>query len=96
MMHGNEKSDSAIVAVKPTNKAGNRRRSRWSQGRDQRNASQQSTRRLRTGKRVTSAGSCTESSKARKKERFTALFHHITIETLRLSFFASSETRLPA
>ena len=33
MMHGREKSDPAIVAMKPTNKAGNRRRSRWSQGR---------------------------------------------------------------
>jgi len=33
MMHDRGKSDSAIVAVKPTNNAGNRRRSRWSQGR---------------------------------------------------------------
>jgi len=37
-----------------------------------------------------------KAAKQRKKERFTALFHHITIEMLRLSFFASSETRLPA
>ena len=33
MMHGREKSDSAIVARKPTNKAGRPRRSRWSEGR---------------------------------------------------------------
>jgi hypothetical protein len=32
MMHGREKSDSAIVAEKPTNKAVRPQRSRWSQG----------------------------------------------------------------
>ena len=33
MMHGHGKSDSAIVAAKPANKAGQPRRSRWSEGR---------------------------------------------------------------
>ena len=33
MMHGREKSDSAIVAGKPTNKAVRPQRSRWSEGR---------------------------------------------------------------
>ena len=33
MMHGREKSDPAIVATKPTNKAGRPAGSRWSQGR---------------------------------------------------------------
>jgi hypothetical protein len=33
MMHDHEKSDSAIVARKPTNKAEHPPRSRWSQGR---------------------------------------------------------------
>jgi hypothetical protein len=33
MMHGHEKSDSAIVATKPPNKAGDRQRRRWSEGR---------------------------------------------------------------
>jgi hypothetical protein len=32
MMYDREKSDPAIVAVKPTNKAGHRQRSWWSQG----------------------------------------------------------------
>ena len=32
-MHDPEKSDSGRVAAKPTNKAGDRLRSRWSQGR---------------------------------------------------------------
>ena len=33
MMHGREKSDSAIVAGKPTNKRSRPQRSRWSEGR---------------------------------------------------------------
>ena len=33
MMHGHEKSRSAIVAGKPTNKASDPLRSRWSEGR---------------------------------------------------------------
>ena len=33
MMHGHEKSRSAIVAVKPMNKAEHPLRSRWSEGR---------------------------------------------------------------
>ena len=51
MMHGREKSDPAIVAMKPTNKAGQPaaepvERRAGAKG----NAGQQSTRRLRTGK----------------------------------------------
>ena len=33
MMHGREKSDPVIVAVKSPNKPGNRQRRRWSEGR---------------------------------------------------------------
>ena len=33
MMHGHEKSDSAIVATKLPNEAGDRQRRRWSEGR---------------------------------------------------------------
>ncbi len=36
-----------------------------------------------------------KAAKQRKKERFTALFHHITIETLRLSFFALKRDAAP-
>jgi RNA-directed DNA polymerase len=34
-------------------------------------------------------------ARQRKKERFTALFHHITIELLRLSFFALKRDAAP-
>jgi retron-type reverse transcriptase len=36
-----------------------------------------------------------KAAKQRKKERFTALFHHITIEMLRLSFFALKRDAAP-
>ena len=39
------------------------------------------------GKPVTGAGTHTASRKARTKERFTALFHHISIELLEAAFF---------
>jgi hypothetical protein len=63
MMHGREKSDSAIVAGKPTNKAVSTaaepvERRAEAKG----NASQQSTRRTQSrGKRVTHAGAHTTS-----------------------------------
>ena len=84
MMHGREKSDSAIVAVKPANKAGRPLRSRWSEGRGPRGMRASKARAgHRTGKachrRWTAYG---KSQRQRKKERFTALFHHISIDLL--------------
>lgn len=49
MMHDREKSDSAIVAGKPTNKAVRPRRSRWSEGRGPRGTR---TSKARTGHRT--------------------------------------------
>jgi hypothetical protein len=54
MMHDRGKSDSAIVAVKPTNNAGgNRRRSRKPRAGTKRNAGEQSTHRTQGRTRVT-------------------------------------------
>jgi hypothetical protein len=36
-----------------------------------------------------------EAARLRKKERFTALFHHITVDLLRLSFFALKRDAAP-
>src|SRR6267154_850066 len=90
MMHGREKSDSAIVAVKPTNKAvptaaepvepraGAKGRAR-----------QQSTHRTQGRERVAQAlERVRQAARQRKKERFTALLHHISIDCLRMAFFA--------
>ena len=90
MMHGHEKSDSAIVAVKPTNKAvptaaepvEPRAGAKGS-------ARQQSTHRTQGRERVAQAlERVRQAARQRKKERFTALLHHISIDCLRTAFFA--------
>ena len=88
MMHGREKSDLAIVAMKPTNKAGQpaaepvERRAR-AKG----NADRQSTRRAQDRESVSQAlGRIRQAARQRTKERFTALFHHISPALLRLAF----------
>ena len=90
MMHGHEKSDSAIVAVKSPNKTGQPAAETMERRAEAKgNASQQSTRRAQNRESVSqSAGARTEAARQRKKERFTALFHHITVELLRLAFLA--------
>ena len=45
--------------------------------------------------RVTGAGARREAAKARKKERFTALLHHVTVDLLRLSFYALKRNAAP-
>jgi len=74
-MYDHEKSDPAIVAVKPTNKAGQPLRSWWSQGRGRGNVSQQSTGRAQYRE------PCHRRWRAYGKlqEKFTALFHHVSI-----------------
>src|SRR5712664_3619050 len=97
MMHGREKSDSAIVAVKPTNKAvptaaepvEPRAGAKGS-------ARQQSTHRTQGRERVAQAlERVRKAARQRKKERFTSLLHHITVDLLRLSFFALKRDAAP-
>jgi RNA-directed DNA polymerase len=90
MMHGSEKSDSAIVVMKPTNKAGQLaaelvERRAGTKG----NVSQQSTRRAQDRISVSQAlERVRKAARQRKKERFTALFHHLNPAMLRTAFFA--------
>ena len=98
MMNEPKKSDPAIVAMKPTNKAGaRRRRSRWSEGRGPRGTRTSKARTGRSaGMRVSQAlGRVRQAAKARKKERFTALLHHVNIDLLRLSFYALKRSAAP-
>src|SRR5271168_1530184 len=97
MMHGREKSDSAIVAVKPTNKAGQPAAEPVEpRAGTKGTAEQQSTRRAQDRESVIQAlDRVRQVARQRKKERFTALFHHITIELLRLSFFALKRDAAP-
>jgi RNA-directed DNA polymerase len=99
MMHGHEKSDSVIVAVKPANKAeqsvaeqsaGEPTAAEAAEPRTETkgNADQQSTCRTQNRGSVTQAlERIRKAAKERKKERFTALFHDISIDLLRKAFF---------
>ena len=89
MMHAREKSDSAIVAGKPTNKA---ERSATEpvepRAETKGNANQQSTHRTQSRASVTQAlERVRKAASKRKKERFTALLHHISVEHLEAAFF---------
>ena len=87
-MNGREKSHSAIVAVKPTNKAG-RPAAEPAEPRagTKGNAKQGGT--LRTLNRESASHGLDRVRKAareKKKEKFTALLHHITVESLEEAF----------
>src|SRR5580698_4605333 len=90
MMHGREKSDPAIVAKKPANNTGQPAAERVERrAGTEGNAGQQSTRRAQDRERVSQAlERVRQAAKQRRKERFTALFHHINSAMLRTAFFA--------
>src|SRR4051794_7712071 len=79
MMNGRERSDSAIVAVKPTNKAGQPvAESGEPRAGTKGNMGQQSTRRAQNRESVSQAlDRVRTAARHRKKERFTTLFHHL-------------------
>src|SRR5216684_5633908 len=96
-MDGREKSDPAIVAMKPANRAG---RPAAEQGEPRAgaegNASQQSTRRAQSRESVSQAlERIRRVANERKKEKFTALFHHISIDLLDEAFFELKEDAAP-
>jgi retron-type reverse transcriptase len=88
-MYERGKSDTAIVARKPTNKADSSaaepvERRAGTKG----NADQQNTRRTQDRERVSQAlERIRQAARQRRKEQFTTLLHHISIELLRLSFY---------
>jgi hypothetical protein len=94
MMNVREKSDSVIVAVKSPNKAGHRKDAPVAETMEPRaeakeNARQQSMRRAQNRESVKQAlGRVRQAARQRKTELFTTLFHHLTIDLLRLSFLA--------
>ncbi len=98
MMNEPKKSDLATVAMKPTNKTGHRTAAEPAEPRAgaEGNANQQSTHRTQCRERVTQAlGRVRQAAKARRKERFTALLHHVNIDLLRLSFYALKRNAAP-
>ena len=96
-MYGREKSDPAIVAVKPTNNA-RRLAAELVEPRAgaEGNASQQSTRRAQDRESVSQAlERVRQVARQRRKERFTTLFHHLSIPMLRTAFFALKRDAAP-
>src|SRR3979490_2779436 len=107
MMHGPEKSDPAIVAGKPANKAEQPRAERSAAEPEEEerverregtkgNAGQQSTYRTQSRTSVSQAlDRIRKVASERRKERFTALFHHINTELLEEAFFELEQNAAP-
>jgi retron-type reverse transcriptase len=97
MMHEHEKSDPAIGAVKPANKAA----SAAAESAEQRagtegNAGEQSTHRTQGRASVSQAlDRIRQAAKERKTERFTSLLHHISVDLLGMSFLAIKRDAAP-
>ena len=97
MMNGPEKSDSAIVAMKPANKAG-RPVAEWVEPRagTKGNTGQPHTRRTQSRGSVSQGlDRVRDAARQRKKEKFTALLHHATVDLLRDAFLALKRRAAP-
>jgi group II intron reverse transcriptase/maturase len=100
-MHEREKSDPAIGAGKPTNKAEAASSADAAEPVEQRagakgNASEQSTHRTQGRERVSQAlERVRKAARLRKEEKFTALLHHINLDLLREAFFALKRDAAP-
>ena len=97
MMHEPEKSDSVVVAGKPTNKA-----ERFAaepvepRAETKGNAGQQSTRRAQDRVSVSQAlERVRQAARRGKKERFTSLLHHVAPAMLRMAFYALKRDAAP-
>ena len=98
MMNEPKKSDLAKGAMKPTNKAGLQTAAEPVERRagTKGNVNQQSTYRTQIRDGVSQAlGRVRRVAKERKKEKFTALLHHVNVDLLRLSFYALKRKAAP-
>lgn len=97
MMNGPEKSDSVIVAVKPANKAG-QPAAEWAEPRTgtEGNTAQPHTRRTQSRGSVSQGmDRVRNAARQRKKEKFTSLLHHVTVDLLREAFLALKRRAAP-
>jgi RNA-directed DNA polymerase len=97
MMHGREKSDLAIGAAKPANNDGRPSAELVEQRAGaEGNAGQDRTRRAQDRASVSQGlDRVRHVARQRKKERFTALLHHVTPNRLRTAFFALKRQAAP-
>jgi len=100
-MHDREKSHSAIVAAKPTNKAdatsvADAAEPVEPRAGTKRNVGEQSTHRTQSRERVTQAlDRVRQAARLRKEAKFTALFHHLSMDLFREAFFALKREAAP-
>jgi RNA-directed DNA polymerase len=97
MMHGREKSDPAIVAVKPVNNA-DRSAAEPVEPRAgaKGNAGQHSTGRIQSRETVTQGlERIRQAARQRKKEKLTALLHHVSTAHLEAAFHELKESAAP-
>ena len=97
MMNGPEKSDSAIVAMKPANKTG-KPVAEWVEPRagTKGNTVQPHTRRTQSRGSVSQGlDRIRNAARQRKKEKFTALLHHVTVDLLMDAFLALKRRAAP-
>ncbi len=97
MMHGREKSDSAVVAMKPANKAGRPAAERVERRAEaEGNTGEPRMRRTPSRESVPQGlERVRQAARQRKKERFTALLHHVTVDLLREAFYALKRKAAP-
>jgi len=97
MMHARETSDPAIVAEKPANKAAPAAAEPAEpRAGTKGNANQQSTGRMQSRETVTQAlARIRQAARQRKKERFTALLHHVSTDHLWEAFFELKKNAAP-
>ena len=97
MMHGGEKSDSAVVAGKSPNKAGRPAAEAMEpRAGAKENAEQRNTGRTQSRENVLqSLGRIRQAAIRDKRTVFTALLHHVTPELLDWAFFQLKKTAAP-
>ncbi|WP_078198456.1 group II intron reverse transcriptase/maturase [Cupriavidus necator] len=96
-MNGREKSDSAVLARKPANNAG-KSAAEWVERRagTKGNMGHSNTCRAQNRESVSQGlERVRQAARQRKKEQFTALLHHITVDRLRESFYALKRNAAP-
>lgn len=97
MMNGLEKSDPAVVAMKPANKAGQPVAERVEPRAGAKgNTDQPRTRRTQSRDSVSQGlERVRQAARQRKRQAFTALLHHVTVDALREAFLALKRRAAP-
>jgi RNA-directed DNA polymerase len=96
-MHERKQSDPTVVATKSSNKSAQAEAEAMEpRAGTKENASQHNTHRTLSRARVTQAlERVRQRARQRKKEKFTALLHHIDPDSLKLAFYALKRDAAP-